>query len=117
MTDGLPDSQFGRCGLDIYRKDPNVVYAVVQTDKTPVGQCQRRRQRQRQRRPRSRRHLPLRRQGQDLEAPQHLCPRPFYFGQIRVDPNDDKRIYVLGVNMFVSNDGGKTLAAARAGRR
>ena len=24
-----------------------------------------------------------------------LCPRPFYYGQIRVDPNDSERIYVL----------------------
>ena len=35
-----------------------------------------------------------------------LCPRPFYYGQIRVDPNDDNRVYVLGVSLFISNDGG-----------
>jgi photosystem II stability/assembly factor-like uncharacterized protein len=37
-----------------------------------------------------------------------LDPRPMYFSQIRVDPNDDKLIYVLGVSMFRSHDGGKT---------
>ncbi len=34
-------------------------------------------------------------------------PRPFYFSQIRVDPADDLRIYVLGVNLASSDDGGK----------
>jgi photosystem II stability/assembly factor-like uncharacterized protein len=38
-------------------------------------------------------------------------PRPMYFSQIRVDPTDDKYVYVLGVNMFHSDDGGKTFKA------
>ncbi len=32
------------------------------------------------------------------------------FGQIRVDPNDPETIYVMGVSMGKSNDGGKTFA-------
>ncbi len=38
-----------------------------------------------------------------------LNPRPMYFSQIRVDPNDDKNVYVLGVSLYRSSDGGKTL--------
>ena len=30
------------------------------------------------------------------------------FGQIRVDPNDPDRVYIMGVPLSVSNDGGKT---------
>lgn len=37
-----------------------------------------------------------------------LIPRPFYYGQIRVDPSDDQRVYVLGISFHRSNDGGKT---------
>jgi photosystem II stability/assembly factor-like uncharacterized protein len=37
-----------------------------------------------------------------------LNPRPMYFSKIRVDPKDDQRIYVLGVQLHVSDDGGKT---------
>jgi photosystem II stability/assembly factor-like uncharacterized protein len=37
-----------------------------------------------------------------------LNPRPMYFSQIRVDPTDEKIIYVLGVSMYRSHDGGKT---------
>jgi photosystem II stability/assembly factor-like uncharacterized protein len=35
-------------------------------------------------------------------------PRPMYFSQIRVDPTDDKYLYVLGVSLYRSTDGGKT---------
>ena len=35
-------------------------------------------------------------------------PRPMYFSQIRIDPKTDSRIYVLGVSLHVSDDGGKT---------
>src|SRR5262249_25088681 len=37
-----------------------------------------------------------------------LCPRPFYFGQVRIDPADDRQLYVLGVSLHLSTDGGQT---------
>jgi photosystem II stability/assembly factor-like uncharacterized protein len=37
-----------------------------------------------------------------------LNPRPMYFSHIRVDPSDEKYVYVLGIGMFRSEDGGKT---------
>src|SRR5262249_14612142 len=40
-----------------------------------------------------------------------LNPRPFYFSQVRVDPNDDKYLYVLGLSLHRSTDGGKTFRA------
>jgi photosystem II stability/assembly factor-like uncharacterized protein len=113
MTDGLPTRPLGRCGFSIYRKDPRVVYAVVQTDRTPTtvqGQPAK--------------------EGTDVEKGgifrsddkgkkwkklNDLCPRPFYYGQIRVDPHDDQRVYVLGVSFAVSSDGGKTFKAGTRG--
>jgi photosystem II stability/assembly factor-like uncharacterized protein len=35
-------------------------------------------------------------------------PRPMYFSQVRVDPGDDKYLYVLGIALYRSTDGGKT---------
>jgi photosystem II stability/assembly factor-like uncharacterized protein len=35
-------------------------------------------------------------------------PRPMYFSQIRVDPSDEKHIYVCGISLYRSGDGGKT---------
>ncbi len=41
-------------------------------------------------------------------------PRPWYYSQIRIDPADAQRIYVLGVSLHVSSDGGKTFNGAGA---
>jgi len=37
-----------------------------------------------------------------------LNPRPMYFSVVKVDPSDDKYVYVLGVSQYKSNNGGKT---------
>jgi photosystem II stability/assembly factor-like uncharacterized protein len=115
MKGGLPERPYGRCGLSIHRKNPNIVYAVVQTDKTNITT-----------------------QGQGPNNPKlgpddggifrsadrgktwtylnSLCPRPFYYGQIRVDPSDDQRVYVLGIGFAVSKDGGKTFNEGSAAK-
>ena len=106
MTNGLPDRPLGRCGFSIHCKNPNVVFAVVQTDKTSVtvqGQA-------------ANAKLDLDAggifrsddKGQTWKHLNSLAPRPFYYGQIRVDPNDDKRLYVLGIALHLSKDGGKS---------
>ncbi|MFL5343138.1 MAG: Type 1 glutamine amidotransferase-like domain-containing protein, partial [Gemmataceae bacterium] len=114
MTAGLPDRPLGRCGLAVYRKDPRIVYAVVQTDKTDVGV----------------RGQPAK-EGGDPETGgvfrsddkgatwkkvNDLCSRPFYYGQVRIDPANDQRIYVLGISFHISDDGGKTFPAGVSGR-
>ncbi len=103
---GLPTRPLGRCGLAVSRKDPRIVYAVVQTDQTSTtvqGQAARTgndpdlggifRSQDR---------------GETWTKLNDLCPRPFYYGQIRVDPRDDRRVYVLGLALHVSVDGGRT---------
>lgn len=32
----------------------------------------------------------------------------YYYGQIRIDPNDDQRLYLLGISLYTSDDGGKS---------
>jgi photosystem II stability/assembly factor-like uncharacterized protein len=39
-----------------------------------------------------------------------LNERPFYFSVVRIDPNDEKTIYSLGVTLFRSTNGGKTFS-------
>jgi len=107
LTQGLPDRPLGRCGISICRADPRVLMAVVQTDRTDVrtvpGQAAR---------PGNQvdiggvfRSLD---RGESWVKLNDLCPRPFYFSQIRIDPTDDRRVYVLGLPLFVSVDGGKS---------
>lgn len=40
-----------------------------------------------------------------------LNVRPMYFSVIRVDPNDENRVYVLGVSQFQSTNGGLTFSS------
>jgi photosystem II stability/assembly factor-like uncharacterized protein len=116
MKDGLPDRPIGRCGLSIYRKDPNIVFAVVQTDLTTdlTGN----RGQSAKANPGDVEKGGIFRsddKGKTWKKINDLVPRPFYYGQIRVDPNDADRIYVLGVAFSVSADGGKTFSSAGRG--
>ncbi len=43
----------------------------------------------------------------------HAGTYGWVFGQIRVDPNDENTIYIMGVPLSVSNDGGKTFRYLR----
>ncbi len=89
LTNGLPEGDKGRIGLDVYRKNPNVLYARVEHP-TEGG---------------------LYRSddaGASWRKITDFNPRPMYFSQVRIDPTDDHRIWVLGVEIFSSDDGGHT---------
>jgi photosystem II stability/assembly factor-like uncharacterized protein len=89
LENGLPAGDKGRIGLDVYRKNPNIVYARVEHPK--AGGVYRSED-----------------GGATWTKVSSTNPRPMYFSQIRIDPNDDKRIYVGGTLFHVSDDGGKT---------
>jgi hypothetical protein len=54
------------------------------------------------------RHVSIDDAGQTWRKMSDTNPRPMYFSQIRIDPKSDARIYVLGVDLHISDDGGKT---------
>ena len=43
-------------------------------------------------------------------------PRPMYFSQVRIDPNDPEVVYLGGVDLHQTLDGGKTINTAAASR-
>jgi photosystem II stability/assembly factor-like uncharacterized protein len=89
LTNGIPEGTLGRIGLDIYRKNPNVLYARIEHEKqTGLYRSDD--------------------SGASWRKISETNPRPMYFSQVRIDPNDDHRIYVLGVELLISDDGGKT---------
>jgi photosystem II stability/assembly factor-like uncharacterized protein len=94
LTKGLPTGDIGRCGLDIYRKNTNVVYAVIEHAKQ--GGVYRSDDK-----------------GANWTRMGDTDPRPMYFSQIRVDPNNDLKIWLGGVNIYMSEDGGKTFVQTR----
>jgi photosystem II stability/assembly factor-like uncharacterized protein len=103
LTAGLP-SETGRIGLDVYRKDPRVVYAVVESGEGgQIGTFE----------SGSRSGGVFRSEdgGAHWSRLSPWAPRPFYFSQIRVQPDDDRRVYLLGVDLWISDDGGRTFRA------
>ena len=88
LSDGLPEGPVGRIGLDISRSNSNVVYATVEHEEGGIFRSEDK--------------------GETWTRMNSLNPRPMYYSQIRIDPNDEKRIYVLGGELSVSDDAGRT---------
>jgi photosystem II stability/assembly factor-like uncharacterized protein len=96
---GLP-AQTGRIGLAISAGNPKVVDAVVQSYEGGFGPLTDLR---------SKAGGVFRSQdgGEKWTRMSAMNPRPFYFSQIRIDPANDQRVYLLGFALLVSDDGGK----------
>lgn len=104
LTDGLPEGDKGRIGLAIYRQDGNLVYALVEADARAAGSggggggggssdtgLYRSTDR-----------------GATWEKVSDTNPRPMYYSRLEIDPSNPDRIYVLGTQLMVSDDGGRT---------
>lgn len=106
LSKGLPENKMGRIGLTVYPRDPKILYAVIQTERTRSalqGETTSRADED----PATGGIFRSDDGGESWKKSNILCPRPFYYCQIRVDPNDDKTVYVLGVSLHKSTDGGK----------
>ncbi|HEV9036721.1 MAG TPA: hypothetical protein VGQ51_08875, partial [Puia sp.] len=92
--DGLPEGQYGKIGLAFARNQPSRVYAMVEATKNGLYKSD------------------------DGGArwqlvtndPRVVTNRPFYFQDIRVDPQNENRIYNIHDQVEVSEDGGKSFA-------
>ncbi len=103
LAEGLP-RKTGRIGLALSAAAPGHLYAVIESDEAgsvPLGDW-------------------LSRAGgvfKSTDGGEHwtrlspLTPRSFYFSKIVVDPKDERRVYVLGFGLAVSDDGGATFRA------
>lgn len=117
LTQGLPQGMLGRIGIGIYLRNPNIVYLTIENANKPGMSDEERLQELRD-------HLSS--QGMiggevyrsdDAGAnwrkvsPDSLSigGNPgYYYGQIRVDPNDPDVLYVPSVSTMKSVDGGAT---------
>ncbi|HEY2013052.1 MAG TPA: hypothetical protein VGH38_06090 [Bryobacteraceae bacterium] len=96
LSAGLPKTEMGRIGLDVYRRNPNIVYALVESEESGIYRSDDK--------------------GENWVKMSGANPRPMYFSQVRIDPNNDQRIWTAGVNMGYSEDGGKTFVTNRVTR-
>jgi photosystem II stability/assembly factor-like uncharacterized protein len=89
LTNGIPAGDKGRIGLAIARGNGRIVNATVEharesgTYRTEDG-------------------------GETWRRMSGMNPRPMYYSKIYIDPNNDQRIWILGVTNSRSEDGGRT---------
>lgn len=111
LSGGLPEGDIGRIGLDIYRKNPQIVMAIVEhgfqppagsdeySDMSLLGSGVYRSEDG----------------GESWRYVNRYNNRPFYYSQIYINPLDDQRVYVMGTNAMISSDGGKTFERGMPG--
>ena len=87
-THGLPGGNVGRIGIALAASEPDVVYAVIEAQRGGVFRSNDR--------------------GRTWTRQSATNQRASYYSQIRVDPNDADRVWLLATNLFSSGDAGKT---------
>ncbi len=90
-ADGMPPGDLGRIGLAVSRSDPRVVYAIVEAAPSVLL-----------------RSSDGGASWRTVGAGPGVAERPFYYADIRVDPENENRVYNLGSGVRVSEDGGRT---------
>ena len=93
LTEGLPETDLGRIAVTVAASDPNIVYATVESENTALYRSE---------------------DGGDTWVAKddsgNIQLRPFYFGELVVDPNDPERVYKPGFSLTVSTDGGESFS-------
>ena len=126
VTDGLPTCRMGRIGLTVCASEPDVCYAIIATERLGEAMAALDGDKTHPFAERLGGQQPNIQDQQGAEGFEaggvyrsddggaswrrvnSLNPRPYYYSQIRVDPQDPDRVYVLGTQYDVSTDGGKT---------
>ena len=95
---GLPDKPYGRIAVAVAPSKPNVVYANIESKSSALyrsddgGQSWTR-----------------------LDASNYVIWRPFYFGNLIVDPKDENRVFKPDLILLLSTDGGKSFNRVSGG--
>jgi photosystem II stability/assembly factor-like uncharacterized protein len=91
LSKGLPKGPMDRIGVAISRSDPETVYMITETrDEGVLFRSDDRGE-----------------SWSKVNDDRQLTFRPFYYSDIRVDPNDPQRVYALAGGLWLSRDGGK----------
>lgn len=125
INEGLPEAQYrGRIGIDVARSNPNVVYAFVDNyeiareaeegDLDSYGRQKKGVIKGATVYRSDDKGASWRQVSENNEYMERLSATyGWVFGQMRVDPNDEDKIYVMGLALNVSEDSGKTFRRLR----
>jgi len=96
---GLPAKPYGRIAVQVAPSKPQVIYANIEAEKgrglyrsDDAGAS-----------------------WTKLDASNYMVWRPFYFGNLIVDPKDENKIFKPDLILLLSNDGGKTFNVVSGG--
>jgi photosystem II stability/assembly factor-like uncharacterized protein len=88
---GLPEGELGRIGIAFATNEPNVVYALVEAEKSALVRSD-----------------DGGRTWRTVNNEANVQDRPFYYSRIYVDPTNENRVYRVAGNLDRSDDGGRT---------
>ncbi len=118
LAGGLPNGPIGRIGLDLYQKNPNILYAILENlNKRPPTEGEAKQDAARGQKPRERlvggevyRTDDGGRTWRKMNAAKDDVSNKagYSFDQIRVDQNNDRRIVLNQDSLLSSEDGGRT---------
>lgn len=121
LETGLPAAPLGRIGLDIYAKNPNILYANIENANKPgMSAADRLKELAESKSSNAIIGEEVYRSDDGGATWRKVSPEKqkvgggpgYYYMQIRIDPNDVNTLYVLSVRTQKSTDGGKTWSAA-----
>ncbi len=99
---GFPAGMKGRIGLSISQSDPDIMFAMVEAEEEEDGS--------------GGNGLYRSEDGGDTwEKVNDANSRPFYYSQVRVDPQDPDRVYFSSTPVQFSSDGGRTAGTTTNG--
>ncbi len=124
LTNGLPQGMLGRIGIDIYLRNPNILYLNIENANKP-GMSDEERLRELLAHKSSNGMIDGEIYRSDDAGATWRKVSPdgqsvggapgYYYGQIRVDPNNADVVYIVSVSSMKSTDGGRTWARSAFG--
>ena len=92
VTSGMPAGELGRIGLAYAPSNPSIIYAQIEAGEGRGGLYR------------------STDNGVTWERRNNSDSQGQYYAHVVVDPGNPDRVYIMNVNISVSNDGGRTLA-------
>ncbi len=95
---GLPPKPWGRVVVATAPSKPDTVYALIESTRSALFRSD-----------------DAGKTWQERDRSQMMVWRPFYFGNLIVDPNDENKVYKPGGSLVVSTDGGRSFSNIQGG--